>query len=99
MDFRALLDSVTSALTMVQTIGATPGVNLIPYVSTIVSAAGVLKFGIEAGKNVADDIAAFKAAFDHQPTPEELAALDARIAALRTELHAPMPAKDADEPE
>lgn len=99
MDWKSLLDTVTQALNTVQTIGNTPGVNLIPYVSTIASAAGVIKFGIEAGANVVDDIAAFRATFDHPPTPEELAALNARIAGLRTKLHAPMPPKEAGEPE
>lgn len=97
-DLKSLLDAVTTALNVVQTAGNLPGVNLIPYVSTIASAAGVLQFAIEKGQNVAADITAFKDTFTNGlPSQDKLDALDARIDTLRTKLHAPLPAKEEGE--
>lgn len=98
--FKGLLDAVVTALGVVQTAGNLPGVNLIPYVSTIASAAGVLQFAIEKGKNIASDIAAFKDTFANGlPSQEKLDELDTRIEALRVKVHAPLPPKEEGEEE
>jgi hypothetical protein len=90
--FKSLLDAVTTALGVIKTAGNLPGINLIPYVSTVANVAGVLQFAIEKGQNVAADIAAFKDSFANGlPSQDKLDALDARIDALRDKLHAPLP--------
>lgn len=97
-DLSSLLSAVTSVLGVIQTAGNMPGVNLIPYVSMVASVAGVLQFAIEKGQNVAKDIEAFKATFaDGLPSQDKLDALDARIEALRTKLHMPLPEKEEGE--
>lgn len=99
-DFRSLLSAVTTALGAISTAGNLPGVNLIPYVSTVASAAGLLQFALEKGLNVADDIAALRETFSNGiPPQDKIDALDARIAALRAKLHAPLPPKEDGEDE
>lgn len=97
-DLSSLLSAVTTALGVIQTAGNLPGVNLIPYVSTVASAAGVLSFAIEKGQNVAKDIAAFKETFANGlPSQDKIDALDARIEVLRAKIHAPLPEKEEGE--
>lgn len=99
-DFKSLLTAVTTALGAISTAGNLPGVNLIPYVSTVASAAGFLQFAIEKGMNVADDIATLQDTFSNGlPSQDKIDALDARIEALRTKLHAPLPPKEDGEEE
>ena len=67
---------------------------------TIASTAGALKFAVEKGQNVAKDIADFKDTFSNGlPSQDKLDAQDARIAALRAKVHAPLPPKEAGEPD
>lgn len=99
MDYKVLLDTVVKALDMIQVVGSTPGVNLIPYVSTIANAAGTIKMGLDVGKNVAAQIAAFQETFENAPTPNQLASLNIKISELRQELHAPLPPREDGEPE
>ena len=99
-DFKSLLAAVTTALGAISTAGNLPGVNLIPYVSTVANAAGLLQFAIEKGMNVADHIAALRDTFSNGlPSQDKLDALDARIEALRSKLHAPLPPKEDGEEE
>lgn len=99
-DFKSLLTAVTTALGAISAAGNLPGVNLIPYVSTVASVAGLLQFAIEKGVNVASDIAALKDTFSNGlPSQDKIDALDARIATLRTRLHAPLPPKEDGEDE
>lgn len=96
--FSSLLSAVVTALGVIKTAGNLPGINLIPYVSTVANVAGVLQFAIEKGKNVASDIAALKDTFANGlPSQDKLDALDARINALRDKLHAPLPPPEAGE--
>ncbi len=99
-DFSKLLDAVMTALNVINTAGNMPGANLIPYVSTIASAAGFLQLAISKGRNVAADIAAFRDTFANGlPSQDKLDALDARIAAARTKLHLPLPSPEEGEPD
>lgn len=99
-DFKSLLSAVTTALGAISAAGNIPGVNLIPYVSTVATAAGLLQFALEKGINVASDIAALRDTFKNGlPTQDKIDALDARIKSLRTKLHAPLPPKEDGEEE
>ena len=99
-DFKSLLTAVTTALGAISAAGNIPGVNLIPYVSTVASVAGLLQFALEKGINVAADIAALKDTFSNGlPSQDKIDALDARIAILRAKLHAPLPPKEDGEDE
>ena len=99
-DFKSLLSAVVTALGAISAAGNLPGVNLIPYVSTVASVAGLLQFALEKGVNVASDIAALKDTFSNGlPSQDKIEALDARIATLRARLHAPLPPKEDGEDE
>jgi hypothetical protein len=99
-DFKSLLTAVTTALGAISAAGNLPGVNLIPYVSTVASVAGLLQFALEKGINVASDIAALKDTFSNGlPSQDKIDALNARIAVLRAKLHAPLPPKEDGEDE
>ncbi len=99
-DFKSLLNAVVTALGTISAAGNLPGVNLIPYVSTVASVAGLLQFALEKGINVAGDIAALRETFSNGlPSQDKIDALDARIAVLRAKLHAPLPPKEDGEDE
>lgn len=98
MDIKGILDAVSTALGVIKGIADTPGVNLIPYVSTVSSAIGVIQLAVGQGKNVVDLVTSLKSTFaGGVPTQAQLDALDARIAAARAKLHAPLPAKEEGE--
>lgn len=102
MDFKDVLEAVDTALGVIEKVGSIPGVDLIPYVSTVKAVAGYAHTAITLGKDIAPVIEDFTRTFSsggQPPTPEEVAALNARIAAKRAELHAPMPPREGDEPE
>lgn len=92
MTIHSILDAVSSALGVIKTLAGTPGVNLLPYASTVSSAIDVAQVALSQGQNIADLITSLKETFaGGTPTQEQLDALDARIAAARAKLHAPLP--------
>lgn len=98
MDLKTILGAVDTALGAIKTATNLPGVNLIPYVSTVSSAVGVIQLMLEQGKNVAGLVADLKETFSGGlPSEDKRAALDARIAAARAKLHAPLPPKEEGE--
>jgi hypothetical protein len=98
MDIKGLLDAVGTALGVIKSAADLPGVNLIPYVSTVSSVIGVAQIAISQGQNIANLVTDLKDTFSGGlPTDAQLAALDARIAAARTKLHAPLPEKEEGE--
>lgn len=101
MQLQQILDAVDNALTVVKTIADTPGVNLIPYVSTISSFIGVAQAITGAGRDVGPLIQKFTDTFSSgsAPTEADMAALDADIAAEEAKLQAPLPPPDAGEPD
>lgn len=100
MDISKLLEGIDTALGVVKQVSEIPGADLIPYVSTIKSVLGAVQAGIKLGKDVAPDVEDFVETFSGKvPTPEELAALDARIADRQAKLHSPAPEREGDEPE
>jgi hypothetical protein len=92
MDITQILAALTVATGTIKSIAETPGVNLLPYASTVANAARVLELAAGAGQRVVDAAAALKATFEgHVPTQEELDALDVQIAELEAEVDAPLP--------
>jgi len=80
-DFKPVIDAAEKALSVIEAAGNIPGVDLIPYVGTVLKFVGYAKKGIELGKVVAPDIADFVETFSNGlPSEEKRAALDARIA-------------------
>lgn len=100
MDFKSLLDAFSNVANVIKTIADTPGVNLLPYATTVSSAVSAIQLGLKLGENVSTHITALKDTFaDGVPSQDKLDALDAKIAALRAKIHAPMPAKEDGEDE
>lgn len=99
-DWKHALDVISNVLGVVSSAGSMPGVNLIPYVSTIASAATAINEGLKVGVKVLPYINAVKDTFAHGlPTPDQLSALDAKIADLQAIVQAPLPEREGDEPE
>jgi hypothetical protein len=99
-DLKNVLEAFNNVASIVKTLAETPGVNMLPYASTISSAIGVLQTAYAAGNNIAPYVLALKDTFSGGvPTQEQLDALDAKIADLRGQLHAPLPDQEAGEPE
>ncbi len=100
-NIKDILDAIDSAMSVVKTVADTPGVNLIPYVSTVSSAIGALHAAYTVGKNIEPYITAIKDTFsgDGLPSQDKLDALDARIAELEAKVQAPLPAKEDGEPD
>jgi hypothetical protein len=95
MDFKALLNAFDNVAGVIKTIADTPGVNLIPYASTVSSAVSAIQAAVKVGENVAPLVTALTNTFDDGiPTQDQLDALNARIAALRSKIHAPLPPKE-----
>ena len=100
MDFKSILGAIGSALGVVKTATSIPGINLLPYVSTIGSAVGVIEFALEKGESIAGFVKDFANTFaDGVPSQDQLDALDAKIATARAKLHMPLPAPEEGEPE
>lgn len=92
IDWKHAFEVISNALGVISAAGNTPGINLIPYVSTVASAAGIINSGLNAGIKVAPYIAAIEETFiNGLPAKENLVALDAKIAELREVVHAPLP--------
>lgn len=98
--WKQAFDVINLALGVISTAGNTPGVNLIPYVSTVAAAAGALKAGLNAAVNIAPYVEAITKTFaDGLPTESDRAALDAKIAELEALIDAPLPPKEDGEEE
>lgn len=96
-----ILETMDKIMTGIKSVADTPGINLIPYVSTISGIIGTVHMAYEAGKNITPYVEAIKETFDkpEAPSEDELATLNAKIAALDAELNAPLPPKEEGEPE
>lgn len=95
-----VLNAVNGALSVLRTLADTPGVSLIPYVSTISSALGALQAAVNAGRNIAPYVLAISSTFSGTiPTQAELDALDAKILELDAQVDVPLPPKEEGEPD
>jgi len=98
--FTSVLSAISTALGAIKSATSIPGINLLPYVSTVNSAVDTIQFAMEKGKSVATFVADFTETFaTGLPSEDKLAALDAKIADLRAKVHAPLPAKEEGEDE
>lgn len=99
-DWKEALGVISSALSVISAAGSTPGINLIPYVSTIAAAASAINTGLNAAVNVAPYITAIKDTFANGlPSKAERQVLDTKIKELQAELDAPLPSKEDGEPD
>lgn len=92
---------ITNALSVISAAGNTPGVNMIPYVSTIAAAASAINAGLNAGMKVAPYIKAIADTYSGGglPTEAQHTALKAKIAELEAKVDAPLPPKEVGEPD
>lgn len=94
VDWVKILDTTSTVLGVLGTVANTPGVNMIPYVAVAGAAINALQAAVNAGRNVRPYIEAISSTFgdgSKVPTPEEIAALDDKIAELEAEVQAPLP--------
>jgi hypothetical protein len=101
MEVKDVLGIVSTSLGVIQQIGNTPGVNLIPYVSTVSSVAGALSQLIAAEQEFEPLALKLAGTFKKDaapPTEAEIAALDADTEAELAKLRA-MPPREEGEPE
>ncbi len=100
MDFKTLLDAFGNVASAIKTAAELPGVNLIPYASTVAGAISTIQAAVNLGVDVSQNIIALKNTFsDGLPSEEDLAALNADITALRARIHAALPDPEEGEPE
>lgn len=98
--WKEAFEAISGALGAIASAGDIPGVNLIPYVGTVTTAAKLLQTALNTGVKVAPYIEAIKDTFSGDlPTPEQIAALDAKIAELRAIVQADLPPKEDGEPD
>lgn len=96
---KAILEAVDKAMVVVKGIADTPGINMIPYVSTLSTVIGATHAAYTAGKSIEPYVAALADTFSGSapPTESDLAALNAKIAALEAEVQKPLPPKEEGE--
>lgn len=93
-------DVINQALGVISSASSMPGVNLIPYVNVVASAAGALQGAIKVGHNITPYILAIKSTFsDELPSASQLSALDVKIKELEALIDAPLPPREDGEPE
>lgn len=99
-DIAQILDAVDSVMVKIKTIADIPGINVLPYVSTASSVIGAVHMAYTAGKDVTPYITAIQNTFSQPgaPSTDDLAALDAKIAALEAQVQAPLPPQEDGEP-
>lgn len=100
-DINSILGAVNNVLGVLNTVAATPDIDFIPYVSTAKAALSALTAAVHAGQNIAPYVAAIAKTFkaDSVPTQADLDALDAKIADLEAKVDAPLPPREAGEPD
>lgn len=101
MDIKSVLETIDNAMLMVKSAADTPGINLIPYVSTLSTVIGATHAAYVAGKNIAPYLENIRATYTGSglPAQADLDALEARIKELDALVDAPLPPREEGEPE
>lgn len=100
MDWQRAFGAIRTALSVINSVGSTPGINLIPYVSTVANAASAIQTAMNVGLKVEPYVAAVIDTFrSGLPSASKLAALDSKIAELHAAIQAPLPTKEDGEPD
>lgn len=102
MTLDEVLTTVNGVLTVIKTVADTPGVNMLPYAAVASSAITALQAALAAGRNVAPYVEAITKTFgdgSKVPTPDEISALDDKIAELEAEAQTPLPPVEEGEPD
>ena len=91
---------IEKALGAIQGAANIPGINLLPYVSTVSSAATALQAGLHAAVDIAPYIVAISKTFaGGLPSEAERKALAEKIKELEAEIDAPLPSPEDGEPD
>lgn len=100
-DIMQVLEAVNSALNVIKRVAETPGVNMLPYATTVSTAIAAVQTAYSAGVSVVPYVVAIKKTFDKPgiPAQSDLDALDAKIDALEAKVQAPLPPKEDGEPD
>ncbi len=97
-----IISTIDGVLSVIKTIADTPGINMLPYVNTVSGAIGLAQVALDAGQDVLPIFDKLRETFGDGakvPTLEELAALDADIAAMHARIQSPPPAAEEGEPD
>lgn len=98
--WKRAFEVIQQALGVIHAAGSTPGVNLIPYVGVVASAAGALEAGLNAAVNIAPYVEAIKDTFaGGLPSASKLDALNSKIKELEALVDAALPPREDGEPE
>ena len=98
MNFKPILDAAETALNVIQTAGNIPGVDLIPYVGTVLKFVGYAKKAVSVGQRIEPDVEDFVSTFSGGlPSEEKRAELDARIEANHAKIQAFTPVAEEGE--
>lgn len=99
-DWKQAFDVINKVLGVVSAAGSVPGINIIPYVGIVSSAASALQAGLNAGVKIAPYVIAIEQTFaGGLPDAAGMAALKDHIADLEAQVDAPLPPKEAGEDE
>lgn len=102
VDIKSVLETMDKVMSTVKVAADMPGINLIPYVSTISGIIGTVHSVYSAGKVIEPYLEEIQATFPgggKVPTQIEVDALNVKIKSLEAQLQAPMPAKEDGEPD
>lgn len=89
MNLASVVNAAEKALSVIVSAGNIPGVDLIPYVGTVLKFVGYAKKALDLGKAIEPDVTDFLNTFSGGlPTEEKRAALDARISANHAKIQA-----------
>ena len=96
ISLNSVLGAINQGLSVIKTVAEVPGVNLLPYASTISGAVTAIQAAAAAGRDIAPYVQAINDTFSggSVPTSDQVAALDAKISELDALVDAPLPQKE-----
>ena len=95
MDWKQAFGAIRTALGAIKSVGSRPGINLLPYVSTVANAAGAIETAMDLGLKVEPYVNAIAETFrSGLPSASKLANLDAKISELHAAIQVPLPPRE-----